>query len=223
MDSIRNALTAIKRLFDWLPDPVVAAVMLALAIAIALSLHRVVRKLIRQLLAERHPFAFSIFSRMRGVTQFALLIFAMVIAVPVAPLDPSSAEWLARLLLIGVIGLIGWAADLPFGTVWTGALPAWGVVVLYAGLALPLIAPTLLRRLIRSDVTPWAPLVAPAAALAVVGLLLAGSGRGGEDGTLRARFFDVGGEGLSLVETPAGQRILAGSAASAQAADPIDR
>ena len=110
MDSIRNALTAIKRLFDWLPDPVVAAVMLALAIAIALSLHRVVRKLIRQLLAQRHPFAFSIFSRMRGVTQFALLIFAMVIAVPVAPLDPSSAEWLARLLLIGVIGLIGWAA-----------------------------------------------------------------------------------------------------------------
>ena len=110
MDSIRNALTAIKRLFDWLPDPVVAAVMLALAIAIALSLHLVVRKLIRQLLAQRHPFAFSIFSRMRGVTQFALLIFAMVIAVPVAPLDPSSAEWLARLLLIGVIGLIGWAA-----------------------------------------------------------------------------------------------------------------
>lgn len=110
MDSIRNALTTIKNLFDWLPDLAVAAIILAFAIAIALSLHRVVRKLIRRLLAQRHPFAFSIFSRMRGVTQFALLIFAMVIAVPVAPLDPSSAEWLARLLLIGVIGLIGWAA-----------------------------------------------------------------------------------------------------------------
>ena len=110
MDSIRNALTTIKNLFDWLPNLAVAAIILALAIAIALSLHRVVRKLIRRLLAQRHPFAFSIFSQMRGVTQFALLIFAMVIAVPVAPLDPSSAEWLARLLLIGVIGLIGWAA-----------------------------------------------------------------------------------------------------------------
>ena len=47
---------------------------------------------------------------MRGVTQLALLILAMVIAIPVAPLDPDTAQWLARLLLIGVIGLIGWAA-----------------------------------------------------------------------------------------------------------------
>src|SRR5665213_2234504 len=32
----------------------------------------------------------------------------MVIAIPVAPLDPETTQWLARLLLIGVIGLIGW-------------------------------------------------------------------------------------------------------------------
>jgi small-conductance mechanosensitive channel len=110
MDSIRNALIAIKSLLDWLPDPVIAAVILALAVVISFSLHRIVRKLIRRLLANRYPFAFSIFSQMRGLTQLALLILAMVIAVPVAPLDPSSTEWLARLLLIGVIGLIGWAA-----------------------------------------------------------------------------------------------------------------
>ncbi len=110
MDSIRNALTAIKSLLVWLPDPVAAAIILALAVVIAFSLHKIVRKLIRWLLAQRYPFAFSIFGQMRGVTQLALLILAMVIAVPVAPLDPSSTEWLARLLLIGAIGLIGWAA-----------------------------------------------------------------------------------------------------------------
>ena len=92
MDSIRNALTAIKGLLDWLPDPVVAAIILALAVAIAFSLHRVVRKLIRRLLAQHYPFAFSIFSQMRGVTQLALLIFAMFIAIPVAPIDPDTAN-----------------------------------------------------------------------------------------------------------------------------------
>jgi small-conductance mechanosensitive channel len=110
MDSIRTALTAIKDLLVWLPDPVVTAAILVLAALIAFSLHRLVRKLIRRLLAQRNPFIFSIFSQMRGVTQFALLILAMIIALPVAPIGPDAAEWLARLLLGGVIGLIGWAA-----------------------------------------------------------------------------------------------------------------
>ena len=110
MDSIRTALTAIKDLLVWLPDPVVTAVILVLAALIAFSLHRLVRKLIRRLLAQRNPFIFSIFSQMRGVTQFALLILAMIIALPVAPIGPDTAEWVARLLLVGVIGLIGWAA-----------------------------------------------------------------------------------------------------------------
>ena len=110
MDSIRNALNAIKSLLDWLPSPVVAIIILALALAIAWSLHRMVRKLIRRLLAERYPFALSIFGRMRGVTQFALLILAVFIAIPVAPIGADTANWLARLMLIGVVGLIGWAA-----------------------------------------------------------------------------------------------------------------
>ena len=110
MDSTRSALTPIKDWFDWLPPQVVVVLILVLAGALAYSLHKMVRKLIRRLLAERHPFVFSIFSRMRGVTRLALLILAMIIAVPLAPLDPVSAVWLSRLLLIGVIGLVGWAA-----------------------------------------------------------------------------------------------------------------
>ena len=40
----------------------------------------------------------------------ALLILAMIIAIPVAPLDPDVASWLARLLVMAVVGLTGWAA-----------------------------------------------------------------------------------------------------------------
>jgi len=110
MDSIRTVLSAIKGLLDWLPEPVVGAIILALAVLIAFSLHKVVRKLIRRLLAERYPFAFSIFSQMRGVTQLALLILAIFIALPVAPIGSDIAEWVAKLMLIALIGLIGWAA-----------------------------------------------------------------------------------------------------------------
>ena len=110
MDSIRNALTSIKSLLAWLPNPAVAAILLALAVAIAFLLHRMVRKLIRRLLAHRAPFVFSIFTQMRGVTQLGLVILAIIIAIPVAPVDSDTAAWMTRLVLIGVIGLIGWGA-----------------------------------------------------------------------------------------------------------------
>ncbi|MGH6727567.1 MAG: mechanosensitive ion channel family protein, partial [Pseudolabrys sp.] len=110
MDSIRIALSAIKNLLVWLPDPVVAVIILVLAGAIAFSLHRTVRKLLRAAFANRYPYVFSIFTQMRGVTRLGLFILALVIALPVAPLDPDTTEWLARFLLIAVIGLVGWAA-----------------------------------------------------------------------------------------------------------------
>lgn len=110
MDSLRTALTAIRDTLDWLPDPLVALLIVALAAVIAVSLHRWVRRLMRRLLAARYPFLFSIFTQMRGVTRLALLIVALVIAIPVAPFDPDTARWFARMLLIALIGLAGWTA-----------------------------------------------------------------------------------------------------------------
>jgi len=110
MDSIQTALIILKNWLAWLPDPVVAVLILLLAAGIAYSLHKSVRKLLRHLLAARYPYALSVFTQMRGITRLGLLIVAMIIAIPVAPFDPNTAEWLARLLLIGIIGLIGWTA-----------------------------------------------------------------------------------------------------------------
>jgi small-conductance mechanosensitive channel len=110
MDSIRIALTQIKDWLDWLPNPVVAVLIVALAVAITYSLHKSVRKLLQHLLAVRYPYVLSVFTQMRGLTRLALLILAMIVAIPVAPFDPDTAGWLARLLLIAVIGLVGWTA-----------------------------------------------------------------------------------------------------------------
>ncbi len=110
MDSIRSALQDLRDLLDWLPAPAVALIILALATAIAYALHNTLRRLVRRLLAGRYPNLLAIFTRLRGVTRLSLLILAMIIAIPVAPIDPGTARLLARILLIAVICLIGWAA-----------------------------------------------------------------------------------------------------------------
>jgi small-conductance mechanosensitive channel len=110
MDFIRIALTQIKSWLAWLPDPLVALLILALAVAIALALHNSALQMLRRTLADRHPYVLSVFTQLRGVTQLGLLILAMIVVIPVAPFDPDTAEWLARLLLIAIVGLAGWAA-----------------------------------------------------------------------------------------------------------------
>ena len=110
MDSLRTALTWVKDLLDWLPDPAVALLILAFAVLLALALHRWARKLVRRAFAERYPYVFSFFAQSRGLTRAALLILAMVVAIPVAPLPPETAALLARLMAVAVIGLFGWAA-----------------------------------------------------------------------------------------------------------------
>jgi small-conductance mechanosensitive channel len=108
MDSIRSVVTNIKDWLDWLPNPVVAAIILGLAAVVALALHNWSTQLARRLLAHRYPNTFSIFSQTRGPTRLALLTLAMIIVIPVAPLPPDTASVLARLLAMAVIGMIGW-------------------------------------------------------------------------------------------------------------------
>jgi small-conductance mechanosensitive channel len=110
MDSIRSALSSLKDLLDWLPDPVVSLIILALAAAIAYAFYNVLRRALRRVLAGRYPSLLAIFMQLRGVSRLALLILAMIIAIPVAPIDPTTAGLLAKLLLIAIIGLVGWAA-----------------------------------------------------------------------------------------------------------------
>ena len=73
-------------------------------------LHKVLARLARRILTVRYPNSLAILNRLRGLTRLALLILAMIIAIPVAPIEPDMARLLAKLLLIGIVGLTGWAA-----------------------------------------------------------------------------------------------------------------
>jgi small-conductance mechanosensitive channel len=110
MDSLRSELIVVREWLDWLPNPVAAALIIALAAIVALLLHRLLRRLIGRILAVRYPLVFSTAIEMRGVTQLAVLIVALAVALPVAPLDQATRYWAAHLLLIASVVLIGWAA-----------------------------------------------------------------------------------------------------------------
>ena len=110
MDAIRSAVVAIKHGLDWLPDPVVSVIIFGLAVVAALALHNWLQHLLRRLIAHRYPNAFSLFNETSKLTKLALITLAMIIVIPVAPLYPETAEILSRLLLMAVIGLIGWTA-----------------------------------------------------------------------------------------------------------------
>jgi small-conductance mechanosensitive channel len=95
---------------EWLPDPVIALAIVAVSLLIANSLHRTARRLLNIALVDRYPYALTVLNEMRGVTRLALWIAALVLSVQVAPLAPNTADWLARLLLIAIVTLIGWGA-----------------------------------------------------------------------------------------------------------------
>lgn len=110
MDSLRSALSILAAWLAWLPDPVVAVAIVTLAVAIAYSLHKTVRGLLRKVLAPRYPYVITVIQQMRGVTRLGIILLALSIAVPAAPFDSQTAEWIGRLMLIALIAMIGWAA-----------------------------------------------------------------------------------------------------------------
>ncbi len=110
MDLLRSALNSAESWLDWLPAPVVGLIVIALAVTIALALHLWARRLTRRLLSGRYPFALTITTRLRGVTRLAIVIIALIIVLPVAPIPDDLRFVIARVLIMAIIGVVGWAA-----------------------------------------------------------------------------------------------------------------
>jgi small-conductance mechanosensitive channel len=110
MESLRAGLTNIRDILDPLPDSIVAILIVLVAVTAAMVLHRVLQLVTRRFIARRNPNLFAVLARMQGLVQLGLLIVAVLAAVPVAPLAPDTARLLMRVLVIGIIAYVGWAA-----------------------------------------------------------------------------------------------------------------
>jgi small-conductance mechanosensitive channel len=107
VELIQDALARLRDFLDWAPNTVSGAVILTLAVVLALLVHAAIARLIERLVRRRHPYLAGILAGTRRLSQAALVIAALFIALPVAPFDRETTTTVATLLLIAAIVLIG--------------------------------------------------------------------------------------------------------------------
>ena len=91
---------------DW----ALSAALLVGAGLAAWLLHAGILALGRRLSGERRPYLRSVLSATKYPTRVALLLVALAIALSTAPLGPATKDFLARLLGLATICLLGWVA-----------------------------------------------------------------------------------------------------------------
>jgi small-conductance mechanosensitive channel len=106
---VRSNLNAIGRALSFAPPWVASLVILVGTTAIAWLLHAAILAGMNRF-SGRHPYLRSVIEQTRNPTRFALLLIALAIALPTAPLGGDTKIAIVRFLLLGTICLIGWIA-----------------------------------------------------------------------------------------------------------------
>jgi len=110
VQSTQSALSALGNALSFAPLWAVSLVLLVGATAAAWSLHAAILAVLRRLLRGRRPYLRSILDATRNPMRFGLLLAALAIALPTAPLGSDTKSVIARLLALGAIALLGWMA-----------------------------------------------------------------------------------------------------------------
>ena len=103
-------LSAIGGALSFAPPWAVSLVLLVGATAAAWSLHAAILAVLRRLLRGRRPYLRSVLDETRNPTRLGLLLVALAVALPTAPLGSDTKNVIARLLVLGAICLLGWMA-----------------------------------------------------------------------------------------------------------------
>jgi small-conductance mechanosensitive channel len=91
--------------------PIWATAIIAAAIAAALILHRIAYTLLSRLLDNSGFLTLlRVVNRTRGPSRLALVMLALAIVLPLAPINPTLGEVLSRVMRIAFIALLAWIA-----------------------------------------------------------------------------------------------------------------
>ncbi|MGB6537916.1 MAG: mechanosensitive ion channel family protein [Xanthobacteraceae bacterium] len=107
---MRSLLGTLGNSLSFAPAWAVSLVVLVVATAAAWLLHVAIVIALRRLFGDRRPYLRLVIEQTRHPIRVALLLAALAIALPEAPLGGDSKSLIARLLLLGTICLIGWIA-----------------------------------------------------------------------------------------------------------------
>ena len=109
-NGITNTLLEIRNMLTFVPDWAVAAMLLALAVIVAVWLHRAAVAILKRVLGGQHQILQRVITGTQAPSRLALILFALAVTVPAAPLGDELARILSQLLFMATIGLLGWMA-----------------------------------------------------------------------------------------------------------------
>jgi small-conductance mechanosensitive channel len=110
---LENAATIARRIVasvNWIPSWMLSLLVLAASIGIALLAHRVIFRIMTQLVSSRDLFWRSLVQRTEGPIRLALVIVCLGFGAAVAPLNAAGAGAIRHLLQVCFIALVGWVA-----------------------------------------------------------------------------------------------------------------
>ncbi len=108
--NIRTKLIELGSALSFVPPWAVSLVILVGALALAWLIHAAILGLLRRLFQERRPQLRTILRATKNPTRLALLLVALAIALPSAPLGPDTKILLLRALALATICTLGWMA-----------------------------------------------------------------------------------------------------------------
>ena len=106
----RSILSALGNALSFAPPWAVALVILAVATTAAWLLHAAILAALNRLFRGRRSYLRSVLERTQNPTRLALLLIAIAIALPTAPLGSDTKTVVVRFLVLGTICLFGWIA-----------------------------------------------------------------------------------------------------------------
>jgi small-conductance mechanosensitive channel len=107
---VRTMLSDIGRALPFAPAWAVSVVILLAALGAAWLLHAALISGLRRILRSRQLYLHSLLEETKNPSRFAVLLIALAIALPTAPLDAETKALIGRCLLLGTICLLGWIA-----------------------------------------------------------------------------------------------------------------
>jgi small-conductance mechanosensitive channel len=104
------SLNALRNALSFAPPWAVSFIVLVTAAIVALLFHAIILALALRLLRGRRPYLRSILQATKNPTRLGLLLLAVAIALPTAPLGAETTGILAKCLGLATICLLGWIA-----------------------------------------------------------------------------------------------------------------
>jgi small-conductance mechanosensitive channel len=94
----------------WVPSWLQAVLLFALVIVLGGALQRYIMRVLGACADGWHPFVRSVFTRTRRLGRYAIVLFAVVLAIPLAPLSDRADAMAHHVVIAMFIVAVGWMA-----------------------------------------------------------------------------------------------------------------